>query len=85
MRSCQETAALMSKASRSRLKPGEWLAVRLHLLLCRMCRYHEQQTALLSALSRKLLTNKQLFLPLSAAARQRIQQSIAAAIDKTQQ
>ena len=43
MLTCKEVAALASKALDTRLGWREWLGMRMHLSLCRMCpRYIEQ-------------------------------------------
>ena len=76
MRTCKETTALLTKASYSRLGLREWLAVRLHLMICRICRCHNHQTEILRQATKKLLINKQLLTKLSTPARQRIAQAI---------
>ena len=72
MRTCKESAALISKAERSRLTPGEWLGLRLHLLICSLCRGHRRNNRILSLALRRLLARKNVLLTLSVSARQRI-------------
>jgi len=72
MRTCKESAELISKAERSRLSPGEWLGLHLHLLICGLCRGHRRNNRILSLALRRLLARKNVLLTLSASARQRI-------------
>jgi len=72
MRSCKDTATLLTKASLDRLSLNEWLALHLHLLICRMCRYHQRQTKILSQATHQLLEARHRLMKLSDPARQRI-------------
>jgi hypothetical protein len=75
MRTCKETAALVSKSSRSKLSLNEWLAVQLHLLFCHMCRLHKRQSNIISQATQKLLKNN-IATKLPRPARQRIDQAL---------
>jgi hypothetical protein len=72
MRTCKETAALMSKAERTRLSTAEWFALHLHLLICSLCRGHRRNNRILSRAIRLLLSRRSAFQTLPATARQRI-------------
>ena len=76
MRTCRDTAALITKTSFARLSLREWLALRLHLLICRMCRRHKRQTDTISQATQRLLQRKHMLSTLSDPARQRIRQAI---------
>jgi len=76
MRSCKETAELITRASHGQIKPREWLALQAHLVICRMCRQYRQQTETLRRAAQKLLETRQIFTPLSTSARQRIRQAM---------
>ncbi len=47
MPTCKAVSVLVSDAQDRRLRTGEWLAVRLHLLICTACRNFAQQLMLL--------------------------------------
>lgn len=72
MRSCKESAELMSKAERSRLPAGEWLGLHLHLLICSLCRGHRRNNRILTLALHRLLERKHVLLTLSSSARRRI-------------
>jgi len=70
MRTCKETAALITKASLHRLSLREWLAMNLHLMICHLCRRFKRQNLILSQAARRLLEGR--YGQLSAQARRRI-------------
>ena len=72
MRSCKESAKLMSKAERSRLSMGEWFGLHVHLLICSLCRGHRRNNRILTQALRRLLQRKKVLLTLSSSARRRI-------------
>jgi len=69
MRTCKETANLISKAERSRLSAGEWIGLHLHLLICGLCRGHRRNNRILTQALRRLLARKDVLVTLAAAAR----------------
>jgi hypothetical protein len=76
MRSCKETAALMSKSSQAELTAWEWLGLHMHLLVCRVCRGHQRNNQILSQAIHKFFHRNNLYQPLSTTARQRIAAAI---------
>lgn len=74
IRTCKETAALITKASLHRLSLGEWLAMHVHLMICHLCRRFKRQSLLLSQAARRLLEGR--YGHLSASARQRIKATV---------
>ena len=72
MRTCKESAELMSKAERSRLSAGEWLGLHVHLLICGLCRGHRRNNRILTRALHRLVQRKYVFLSLSSSARRRI-------------
>ena len=71
MRTCKETAALITKASLQRLSLREWLAMNVHLMVCQLCRRFKHQSLILGRAARRLLEDR--YGRLSTPARRRIQ------------
>jgi len=83
MLSCKEVSNLVSQSQNRSLKMREQLAVKIHLLVCRMCRRYQRQISFLTEASRKLLQDPQKSeLSLSENARTRIEQSLKQATDQ---
>ena len=78
MLSCKEVSELVSQSLDRRLSLRERLGVRLHLLMCGMCRRYREQITFLSQASRKLLGRGAPGASLPAAARRRIEQALKA-------
>jgi hypothetical protein len=55
MRSCQEVSELVSKSLDVHLSLREWLAVRLHLMMCEHCSNFKKQMLFLHEASRHYL------------------------------
>lgn len=53
MLSCKEVSKLVSQAQDRSLTLGERLSVRMHLLMCRMCRRYQKQLAFLTQAGRR--------------------------------
>jgi hypothetical protein len=48
MMSCKETARLLSESRDRKLSPRERIGLRMHVLMCRMCKVYARQLATLS-------------------------------------
>jgi hypothetical protein len=75
---CKEATVLVSAAQDRRLRPGEWLALRLHLMICVACARFARQASFLRAAARRAWSDLGAVsaVRLSAAARRRIVQSL---------
>lgn len=78
MPSCRDVAAWVSEGMDHRLPPGKRLSLRLHLLVCKLCRRYERQLRLLrEGAARYGKPEENPVAPsLSAAARQRLQSKL---------
>lgn len=72
MRTCKESADLITKAEHSRLAAGEWIGLHLHLMICSLCRGHRRNTRILTLALHRLMKGKSALLTLTPAARRRI-------------
>ena len=78
MRSCKETARLLSESMETRLSLGRRLSLRFHLMMCRLCRRHAKQQRALDRTLRMLSDLPEEELPgnLSPEARGRIEAAL---------
>lgn len=53
MMNCREATALMSQQQDRRLKPVEWIGLRLHVMICNGCANYRRQMATLRAACRR--------------------------------
>jgi hypothetical protein len=53
MMTCKDASKLLSAAQDRRLGPGEWLRLKVHLLICRGCANFSNQLALMRAAIRR--------------------------------
>lgn len=54
MFNCREVSYRISRSMDDRLSPGERLAVRMHLLMCGICRRYRKQLTLMRRMLRRL-------------------------------
>ena len=57
MLSCKETSELLSRAQDERLSFTERVGVRIHLLMCSLCRGYEQQLRFICKATERLAQN----------------------------
>ncbi len=81
---CRQMVALMSESMERRLSLGEFLKLRLHLLVCAWCARYLRQIKFVRSLLRGQRGTKTEMVPaLAADARDRIAQSLKACIHKS--
>jgi hypothetical protein len=69
MLKCKDASRLVSKRQDTRLSPGEWLGMHLHLMICSGCRQFERQMDILRRLLRSGESGDRVELPQAARAR----------------
>ena len=73
MLNCKQVSELVSQSLDRRLSLGERLGIRMHLMVCAMCRRYRRQLLFLSRASRRLLGRD---VRLSPEARRRIREKL---------
>ncbi len=77
MLSCKQVSELVSESHDRHLSRGERLRVRLHLMLCKLCRRYQRQIRFIEHIGRRLAGEETpLIKPLDEAARERIRQKL---------
>lgn len=76
MRSCKDTSALVCKATRSRLTLAEWIGLKTHLLMCKVCRTHQKNFLLIKRATQQIIADRQLLAGLPAEAKKRISKAL---------
>ncbi|MFQ5487204.1 MAG: zf-HC2 domain-containing protein [Gammaproteobacteria bacterium] len=76
MLSCKEVSELVSQSLDRQLSLRERLGVRLHLVVCSMCRRYRKQITFISQATRQLLGRHSPTTALKPGARERIEEAI---------
>ncbi len=84
MLSCKDVTRKISQAQDRKLTLREWIAVKLHLLICYACRRFVRQLAIVTAVSRRVLSeeNPPDDAALTEKARQRIRERLQDSADE---
>ena len=80
MFNCREVSLRVSRAMDDRLPVGQRLAVRMHLLMCSLCRRYQKQLALMRQMLRRMPAEDRTGAPLftlSADAKHRLRLSLS--------
>jgi len=76
MLSCKQVSELVSQSLDRQLSLRERLGVRLHLMMCGMCRRYRKQLAFIAKASRQLLGRSSSTSALPPEARERIEEAL---------
>ena len=58
MLSCKDVTQLISRSMDASLPIGEWIGVRIHLLMCKFCARYERQLLLIRETLRRLVAEE---------------------------